>query len=1544
MKKHALKKEFHREIRKSLNRFLSIFLIVALGVAFFSGIQAAAPDMRLTADFYYDDSNLMDLRVISTLGLTADDLESLREVDGVTDVEGCYMEDVYCEEGEVLKVLHVESLPESMNQVTAAAGRLPDKAGECFLDEAFATENGYEPGDRITFLVDSEEDSSLKHRSFTVAGYGYSPTYISFERGTTTLGTGSLAGFVYVVPEEFDAEVYSVAYLGIDAAKAETVYTDAYDAVIEEITDRVEMIADARCEVRYAQVQSEAQEKLDDARSDLADGKQELADAKEELAEKESEAESELAQAESELVEGESELADGRKKLEDAEKEIEDGEQELADGEQELADNEKTLSDARGEVDSAREKLNSGESEYQNGLREYQDSSSSATAELVSAQKQIDEGKKQLEAGWKEYREQLAVLEDGQKQLEDAEKKLTDGQKSYDDAYAGTKKQLDDGMAQYELGKKQIEEGRTALAQGEQQLSKRQKEYEAGLAQYEAGKKQYEAGLVQLSEGKGQLEEAQKQIAELEAGYQQVQKQSDGLWEQYGDAQGQVVSLRAAYDAENGRYQEIEAAYLSSQAEAAAFRDQERSARQACEEAQANRDAASAQKSLKEGVKTEKDAEYAGLLSQIELTEDEEEKQKLQAQAAALLGELDVLAGEISALDAQISQWSSEASAKEQAAQDAQAAALEIENRLPEQKLAVDEAASGLASSLAAAEQAEAAAAQLLTAAQQASGIAAGLKSQLDAANAALSSERTKLEEAEAQLTSSKQVLDSTQEELAAGKAQLDGARQQLSEKRAELASGEAQLRISKEQLDAGYQALSDAKNELDAGWKELNAKKKELASGKKQLAEGKKKLEASQRQLTLSQEQVDNGNRELAAARRKLTSARQELDLGWAELLAAQDQLSDGEGQLEDGRKQLSDARKELSDAIEKLADGKQELANNEKKIKDGWTEYEDGKKEAEKKIAEAKQEIADAEKELADAEKEIADAEKEIADIRFPKWYVQDRSSLPENSGFGENAERIGNIAKVFPVLFFLVAALISLTTMTRMVEEERTQIGTLKALGYSRKDIASKYLKYAFLATVGGSLFGILTGEKLLPWIIVNAYGIIYTYLPKILIPYNWEFGAIASAAALFCTLGATLSSCYRELQTVPAQLMRPPAPKDGKRVLLEHIPFLWRRISFTWKSTIRNLMRYKKRFLMTVIGIGGCMGLLLVGFGLSDSIMDIGRVQYQELQLYDAIAVVDTDASAGERETVSKTIQEDARISVSGNYYMQREELQTDGKKKWAAYIYVPEDTDTLKDFFCFRRRGTQETYELTDEGAIITEKLADEVGIREGDTVLVKREDGDPVEIPVSHICENYLYHYIYLTPALYEQVYGEEPEYNSIFFRSTESQEVIEDIGQSLLAQDGVLNITYTRTMAGQIDSMLGALDLVLVVLIVSAGLLAFVVLYNLNNININERRRELATLKVLGFYNGEVGAYVYRENVLLTIIGAALGIFIGKFLHMFVITTVEVDTCMFARTIKPESYVIGTLFTFGFSIIVNFVMYFKLKKIDMVESLKTVE
>ena len=743
---------------------------------------------------------------------------------------------------------------------------------------------------------------------------------------------------------------------------------------------------------------------------------------------------------------------------------------------------------------------------------------------------------------------------------------------------------------------------------------------------------------------------------------------------------------------------------------------------------------------------------------------------------------------------------------------------------------------------------------------------------------------------------------------------------EELSEKRCQVRydeiTGEAQ-----EKIDDAKQELADGRKESD---EKLADAEKTLTDGEEELEQGKKDLEDGKKQLSEARTQLDEQKTALDEQEEQLKTAE-------AQLGGSTPEIEAGKTKIAEAREQLSEGEKELETKESELAKAEETIKENETKLADGRKDYEEAKKEAEDKIAEG--------------EDKIADAEADLAALEFPEWTVSDRNDMTDYSGYADNANQMKSLGAVFPVLFFLVAALISLTTMTRMVEEERTQIGTLKALGYSKSSIAGKYVFYAILATVGGSVLGVLVGEKIFPYVIIDAYRIMYQHMDGMVLDYQLDHALVASLVALFCTMAGTLSACGKELASMPAVLMRPPAPKEGKRVFLERIGFIWKHLSFSWKSTVRNLFRYKKRLFMTVFGIGGCMALLLVGFGLRDSIMDVVLLQYGEIQLYDGMLVLNEEASDAEVEALKKDLASRSDVEESMDVHMKKHTAKGENGT-CDVYLMMPEKLENFSGFIHTRNRITKETYTLGDEGIILAEKTAKMLGVKSGGSITVESSDGKDVEVPVAEICENYMQNFAYISPGLYEKLFGSVPEANNILFKGTDSADeaAIEKTGQELLKNKAALSVTYIGTLAERLDSMLGSLDVVIVVLIISAGMLAFVVLYNLNNININERKRELATLKVLGFFDGEVSSYVFRENVLLTVFGCILGVVLGSALHRYVITTVEIESYMFGRIIKIPSYLLAIALTFGFSFLVNLLMHFKLKKIDMVESLKSVE
>lgn len=1053
MKKKALNKDIITEIRKSFNRFISIFLIVALGVAFFSGVRASNPDMRLTADTYLDQYSLMDLKVVSTLGLTHNDVDAIKQRSGVAEVEPSYTIDVLTEAENDQLVLQLIAKTEKMNLVGVSKGRLPVNASECLIDESLASYYGYEIGDKITVKsgTDDSLDEMLAEKTFEVVGIGSTSYFISFERGSSTIGNGKVNGFVIVPPEAFQSDVYTQLFILAAGAKNLISHSYEYEELVTKVSDAVKSIAKDRCEVRYNQLVTEANEALAEAKAEL-----------------------------------EASELEAREKLAEAAAKLEEGHRQLEEGKTELAIKKQEIEDAKQQIDVNEQKL-------------------------IDAKAAREEGMTSLEAGKQELKSNESALKEVKMQLERAEENLEIARETYppDSVY----------------------------------------------------------------------------IVELEE---------------------------------------------------------------------------------------------------------------------------------------QIKQ---------------------------------------------------------------------------------------------------------TQEQIAQGEAQLETAREHL-------ALGEANV------------------------------------------------VEAD------------------------------------AQITAAETQLAAAKEQIVTGETQIKEAEETLRQSEADLIKGKEE--------------YEAAKTEADEKIASAKA--------------EIAEGEEEVEKIELPEWYILDRNSLPEYEGVGQNADRIGAIGKVFPAIFFLVAALVSLTTMTRMVEEQRTQIGTLKALGYGKASIASKYVIYAFTATLGGSLFGVLIGEKVFPYIIITSYKIMYPNIRDIVVPYNFQYALTATLLALVCTLFATIFACYRELAAMPAELMRPTAPTKGKRVVLERIIILWRHLTFTQKATCRNIFRYKKRFFMTVFGIGSCMALLVVGFGLRDSIVHIADIQYQEIQLYDGMLSLNEDASEDDKSQLFEYLDSNSLVSDYMQTHIKTIDVEAEGEKRMA-YLCVPQSAEEFKKFTILKDRTSNKVYELNDDGAIITEQMAKALDVKPGDLITIKNGDEKPVEIRVAAVTENYMMHYIYMTPTYYKAIFGAPPIYDMLLLSLTEegkSQEEI--IGSEILEKSGALGLNYMSDQKTRIEDMLGSLNIVVGVLIISAGMLAFVVLYNLNNININERKRELATIKVLGFYDMEVAAYVYRENSILTIIGACLGVGLGAILHQYVITTVEVDMVMFGRNVKTLSYIISAGLTFFFSAFVNYVMYFKLKKINMVESLKSVE
>ena len=794
-------------------------------------------------------------------------------------------------------------------------------------------------------------------------------------------------------------------------------------------------------------------------------------------------------------------------------------------------------------------------------------------------------------------------------------------------------------------------------------------------------------------------------------------------------------------------------------------------------------------------------------------------------------------------------------------------------------------------------------------------------QAQLDDASAQLDSAAAQLSSAAAQLSSSQAQLAQGEAELASGRAQHESGTAQLSEQREQAQSAIAQAQAELDAAQAQYDQAMAQRSQLEAQLEQARAA---------QLADVAAQLEAAIAQIDA---QTADASDQLAAGRAELDAQREQ----------AATQLSAAQAQLDSAQAQLDDAAARLASGRAQYAAGQQSYEQGRAEYESGLAEQRSGQSELDGKRAEAQQRFADAEQQLADAQAEI-DA---IAD-KDANVYVLDRSKNLGAESFHSDAGRMDQIAAVFPLMFFLVAALVSLTTMTRMVEEERVLIGTYKALGYSNACITSKYLIYAVVASGAGAAVGIVLLSQFLPWFIMKAYSIMYM-VPCMPTPVNPGVAASAAALGVGITVAATWFAAAATLRECPASLMLPRAPKAGKRILLERIRPLWSRMTFSWKVTARNLFRYKRRFFMAIIGIAGCTALLLTGLGLQNAINDIIDKQYGEVYSFNTIVRMDADeADQKAKDAVSNAVgldgQEFAWVSTENKIA-----CSPDDGAEHRFELVCAQDPEQLQRFVQMRERVGGKALTLDGSGAIISEKLASQLGVSVGDTLTFYDEDdignlvGDGRAVTVAGIMENYVAQYAYVTADVYKQAMGQPAEFATVYadLGNGVDRDAFSD---QLLSMDGVKTVTYSDETIDSYRTMLKSVNSVVVVLVVAAALLAFVVLYNLTNINITERAREIATLKVLGFTSREVDAYIFRETILLSIIGAAIGLVLGIFMEGFVITTAEVDQVMFGRDIHAASFAIAFALTMVFSGIVALAMRGKLRRIDMVESLKSNE
>lgn len=1122
--KKALLKDSLIQIKKTNKRFISILLMAFMGVGFFAGVRATSPDMKETMDRYLDKLNVFDIKIVSTLGLTEEDIDAISKIENVDNVIGLYSKDVFMEFSNIEQVVKVIEYNEASNIPELVEGNFPVAEDECIIDNNMKLAQNIKIGDYIEIREDLKEDeeSNFKNTKLKVVGVIKSPLYISRDRGTTTLGSGKVAYFIYTNKSNITSDVYTEIDIIAKNAKEMNYISDEYDDYIESIENKIEKIKDKRQNARYEELMNEANEKLEDAEQEFTEKK----------------------------ADGEQEIQDAEKKLQDAEKEIVDGEKKLKE-EREKAD------------------------------KEFAD----AEVQLGNAQDQI-------------IRNQEA---------------------------------LNDQKAYFEAKKKEAESGKTQITAGIQTIDNNLKELEEN-----------------------------KSLAE------------------------RVIN----------------------------------------------------------GIK------------QIDTT----------------------IAG--------------------------------IDNTI---------------------------------------------NSLEEALNVATDTEKDIIQ------------------------AQID-----------ELKTKKDELNLEKQKL-LNYNITEENLKQINAGIAECNAKKSELnaqlSSITAEIASGENKLQEGQSKLTEAWDKVQNSKTEL-------TNKKVE-------------------------------AEQEIKKAEQKIIDGKKEL-------QDGKQELEDAKQEFNEKITEA--------------EEKLIDAREKVNDIKKAKWYILNRN---DNTGFNSYSQDSGNIEKlgeVFPVVFFIIATLISLTTMSRMVEEERVQIGTLKALGYNKLQIMSKYIVYSLFASVIGGIFGALFGMKFFPYVIITMYGMMYD-MPSLALEFNLWFASLGIGIMTFCIVGATIFTANKELVSTPAEMMRPKAPKAGKRVLLEKIPFIWNKFSFTQKVTLRNMFRYKKRFLMTVVGIMGCTALILAGFGLKDSISGIMDFQYIDIYNYDMLIGLKDTLTEDETNSFVLELENNEKIDKIAKAHILSHNINKNNLQE-EAQIFVVENSNDLEEIINLKDLKNGEKLELNNDEIIITDKLASLIDAKVGDTIKMQDSEGNNFEAKVGGITEHYINHYVYMTNALYKKIFNEELSPNVLLAKYTQklTENEENDLSEILLKNAKVSSVTLSSYLITIMDDTLSAMNIVVYILIISAGLLAFIVLYNLANVNISERIRELATIKVLGFYDKEVYNYVTREIVLLTIIGIIVGLLFGYILNSFILGTCEIEILRFKRVIKLQSYIFASIITIIFTYIVNFITYFSLKKVDMIESLKSVE
>lgn len=800
-------------------------------------------------------------------------------------------------------------------------------------------------------------------------------------------------------------------------------------------------------------------------------------------------------------------------------------------------------------------------------------------------------------------------------------------------------------------------------------------------------------------------------------------------------------------------------------------------------------------------------------------------------------------------------------------------------------------------------------------------------------------------------------ILDAS-EQIEDGKAQLKNEKkrafEQIEEGKIKLANAETDLKNGQKKYQTALKKFNSNKKTAESEIKKAESDLEELSNQIDDLKNGNKLIEKQLQNEQLSEverSELENKLNEnlyiLSVMQQKYKDGTDKLESSKSELLLGEKKLKETKATLEASEKKIANEKTKLKSS-EKLAEEKfkkaeEELYQRENQIEEAKLELKENKAKLKTELNKAKKELQEAEEKIADGEEKIKDAKKQIKKIEKPTLYILDRDSHQSFVEYEGCANSIDALAKIFPVFFFAVAALVCLTTMTRMVDEQRINIGTLKGLGYKTSQISKKYILYALIACLTGSILGLAIGFSVFPTVIFFAYGMMYS-IENIVYVFSIPIAIGITSLALIIIILSAYMACRKELKETPAILMRPKAPKSGKRILLERVPFIWNRFSFISKVTVRNIFRYKKRFLMTVLGIAGCTALILTGFGIKDSIEMILTGQYGTLFKYDMSLVIQSDMTDKQIYELRKNLSDIDEINKYEFFSYENGDIKVNNTTKEIT-IVVPENLKKMDKFIHLQDRKTQNPIELNNKGIVLTEKIARDLGVKAGDEIELINSDDKKAKIKVSHITENYISHYAYISPENYIKLFEKDLDFNRLIGILNNPSVKIEDkLSKKLFDIETVDGITFNTASKETFHNTIKNLNYVVLIMIISAGALAFVVLYNLTNVNISERIREIATIKVLGFYDKEVSAYIYRENIILTIIGTVVGLGLGTILHKFIMVTVEIQSMMFGRVIDMSSYFIAAVLTIVLSLFVNLAMFYKLRNVKMVESLKSVD